>query len=298
MNQGYMYAIVAYFAWGLLPIYWKLFSNINAWEILSQRIIWSVAFVLLLVLATKKWDSIKKAVPNWSSRIRIVISSLLISSNWMIYIWAVNNGHMIEASLGYYINPLVSVLLGVVFLHERLKPLQWGAMGLALIGVLILTINYGQFPWVALSLAISFGLYGLAKKKIKAEPLAGLTLETIIVFPLALLYLIIFQHGGKAWLVLSWWQIIALLLAGVATALPLLWFAEAAKRLPLSMMGFFQYIAPTITLLLGLFLYHESFTQVDLISFSCIWVALVIFSLQMLQKKASQQSLNKSSASI
>jgi chloramphenicol-sensitive protein RarD len=296
MNQGYLYAIVAYTAWGLLPIYWKIFSKISAWEILSQRIIWSVVFVVLLVLASKRWDSIKKAVPNWNSRFRIVLSSLLITANWTIYIWAVNSGHMVEASLGYYINPLVSVLLGVFFLRERLKPLQWGAMGLALIGVLILTINYGQFPWVALSLAFTFGLYGLAKKKIQAEPLAGLTLETIVVFPFALLYLMIFQHGGKAWLVLSWWQIIALLLAGVATALPLLWFAEAAKRLPLSMMGFFQYLAPTITLLLGLFMYHESFSEIDLISFGCIWVALVIYSLQILQKKNPQKRLNHSKA--
>jgi chloramphenicol-sensitive protein RarD len=298
MNQGYWYAIVAYTAWGLLPIYWKIFSKISAWEILSQRIIWSVVFVVILVLASKKWNSIKKAVPNWNSRIRIIISSLLIASNWTIYIWAVNNGHMIEASLGYYINPLISVLLGVFFLGERLKPLQWGAMGVALVGVLILTINYGQFPWIALSLAITFGLYGLAKKKIQAEPLAGLTLETIVVFPLALLYLLIFQHGGKAWFVLSWWQMIALLLAGVATALPLLWFAEAAKRLPLSIMGFFQYLAPTITLILGLFLYHESFSEIDLISFSCIWVALVIYSMQMLQKKTPEQRFKNSNASI
>jgi chloramphenicol-sensitive protein RarD len=296
MNQGYWYAIVAYTAWGLLPIYWKIFAKISAWEILSQRIIWSVVFVVILVLASKKWNSIKKAVPNWNSRIRIIISSLLIASNWTIYIWTVNNGHMIEASLGYYINPLVSVLLGVFFLGERLKPLQWGAMGVALIGVLILTINYGQFPWIALSLAITFGLYGLAKKKIQAEPLAGLTLETIVVFPLALLYLLIFQHGGKAWFVLSWWQMIALLLAGIATALPLLWFAEAAKRLPLSIMGFFQYLAPTITLILGLFLYHESFSEIDLISFSCIWIAIVIYTSQMIQKITPQQRLNQSKA--
>jgi chloramphenicol-sensitive protein RarD len=296
MNKGYWYAIVAYTAWGLLPIYWKIFSKISAWEILSQRIIWSVAFVVILVLASKKWNSIKKAVPNWNSRLRIIISSLLIASNWTIYIWAVNNGHMVEASLGYYINPLVSVLLGVFFLGERLKPLQWVAMGVALVGVLILTINYGQFPWIALSLAITFGLYGLAKKKIQAEPLAGLTLETIVVLPLALLYLMIFQHGGRAWFVLSWWQMIALLLAGIATALPLLWFAEAAKRLPLSIMGFFQYLAPTITLLLGLFLYQESFSEVDLISFSCIWIAIVIYSSQMIQKRTPKQRFNDSKA--
>jgi chloramphenicol-sensitive protein RarD len=298
MNKGYWYAIFAYTAWGLLPIYWKLFSQISAWEILSQRIIWSVVFVVLLVFAFKKWKTVKDAVPNRNSRIRIVISSLLITSNWSIYIWAVNNGHMVEASLGYYINPLVSVLLGVFFLHERLKPLQWGAMGLAVVGVLILTINYGQFPWIALSLAISFGLYGLAKKKIQAEPLAGLTLETIVVSPLALLYLLIFQHGGKAWLLLSWWQILALLLAGVATALPLLWFAEAAKRLPLSIMGFFQYLAPTITLFLGLFLYHEGFSKIDLISFSFIWLALLLYSLQMFQTKTPQQLVDNSNASI
>ncbi|BCJ87970.1 EamA family transporter RarD [Effusibacillus dendaii] len=289
MNAGYIYAILTYAIWGVLPMYWKLFSEVSAWEILSHRIIWSVVFVLLLAAVLNKRNAIKAAIPDWKSKGLVMISSILISANWVTYIWAVNNGHMVEASLGYYMNPLVSVLLGVFFLRERLRKLQWGAIGLATMGVLILTFSYGHFPWIALSLAFSFGFYGLAKKKVRADTIAGLTLETIVVFPLALIYLIGFEHGGTGWHVLSGWQMIVLLLSGVATALPLLWFAEATKRLPLSVLGFIQYLSPTITLLLGLFVYHEDFTKTDILSFGLIWIALVVYMFQMTRKQATHR---------
>lgn len=271
--------------WGLLPIYWKVFTEVGAWEILTHRIIWSVVFVLILVSIQRKWKLMKEAIPDSKSFLALTISSLLISFNWVIYIWAVNSNHMVEASLGYYINPLVNVFLGVFFLGERLSKLQWTSIALAAIGVTIMTVSYGQFPWVALALAVSFGLYGLAKKKIKVEPVVGLSLETLIVLPLALIYLLVFLNGGEAFQILPDWEIAVLLLAGVATALPLLFFAEGAKRLPLSVMGFFQYIAPTITLFLSLLVYGEPFTTIDMISFGFIWCALILYSVQIIKKQ-------------
>jgi chloramphenicol-sensitive protein RarD len=288
MNIGTVCAALSYIIWGLLPIYWKTYTEVGAWEILSHRIIWSVVFVLLLVTVTKKWSLLRTSLPDWKSKLAITFSSLLISANWVLYIWAVNNNHMVEASLGYYINPLVNVFLGVFFLGERLTKLQWGSISLAVIGVLIMTISYGQFPWVSISLALSFGLYALSKKKVKIDTIAGLSLETLIVLPFALLYLLGFEHGGTAFAILPSWKIAVLLLAGVATALPLLLFAEGAKRLPLSVMGFFQYISPTLTLILGLVLYHESFTTMDLISFAFIWSALLLYTVQILKKQKIQ----------
>ncbi|MGB8954635.1 MAG: EamA family transporter RarD [Tumebacillaceae bacterium] len=283
MNRGYLYATLSYIMWGLLPIYWKIFTQVSAWEILTHRIIWSVVFVLILVGIQRKWKQLKQAIPDAKSFLALTISSLLISLNWMIYIWAVNSNHMVEASLGYYINPLVSVFLGVFFLGERLSKLQWASIGLAAVGVIIMTVSYGQFPWVAITLAVSFGLYGLAKKRIKVEPLIGLSLETLIVAPIALIFLLTFLHGGEAFVVLPGWKIAVLLLAGVATALPLLFFAEGAKRLPLSVMGFFQYIAPTISLILSLAVYGEPFTTNDIISFGFIWSALILYSVQIIK---------------
>lgn len=288
MNRGYLYAALSYIMWGLLPIYWKIFNQVGAWEILTHRIIWSVVFVLILVGIQRKWKKIKEAIPDAKSFLVLTLSSLLISLNWVTYIWAVNSNHMVEASLGYYINPLVNVFLGVFFLGERLSKLQWTSIVLAAVGVIIMTVSYGQFPWVALALAVTFGFYGLAKKKIKVEPLIGLSLETMIVAPIALIFLLAVLHGGEAFVVLPGWKIAVLLLAGVATALPLLFFAEGAKRLPLSVMGFFQYIAPTITLILSLTVYGEAFTTNDIISFGFIWIALILYSYQIIKKQKGQ----------
>jgi chloramphenicol-sensitive protein RarD len=285
MNRGYLYAALSYVMWGLLPIYWKIFNQVDAWEILTHRIIWSVVFVLILVGIQRKWKKLREAIPDAKSFLALTLTSLLISLNWVTYIWSVNSNHMVETSLGYYITPLVNVFLGVFFLGERLSKLQWTSIALAAIGVIIMTVSYGQFPWVALALAVTFGLYGLAKKKIKVEPLIGLSLETMIVAPIALIFLLAVLHGGEALVVLPNWKIAVLLLAGVATASPLLFFAEGAKRLPLSVMGFFQYIAPTITLILSLAVYGETFTTNDFISFGFIWIALILYSYQIIKKQ-------------
>ncbi|GED53419.1 MULTISPECIES: EamA family transporter RarD [Brevibacillus] len=288
MKQGVLYAIGAYFMWGMLPLYWKVFEKMGAWEILAHRIIWSAVFVVALLFVTKKLRYLKSSVTEAKTWIALVLSSLIISGNWLIYIWAVNIGHVMETSLGYYINPLLSVLFGVLFLKERMRLGQWIAIVLAAIGVSVMTFHYGKVPWVAILLALTFALYGLAKKTVKLEPMMSLAWETLFVAPIALAYVLALQvNGQETALSLEAWQIVLLTLAGVATALPLYWFAQAAKRLPLSMVGFVQYLSPTITLLMAIFLFHEPFTQTHLISFGFIWSALVVFTISSLRSKGT-----------
>ncbi|MEF2245541.1 MULTISPECIES: EamA family transporter RarD [unclassified Paenibacillus] len=280
MKKGIMYAVITYLCWGLLPLYWRLFESMSAPEILSHRILWSFIFVALLVTVVKRWKHMRAAIADWKSKLAVVLCALFISANWLIFIWAVNQHQVLETSLGYYMNPLISVLFAVIFLKERLNVGQWLAIGLAAIGVLWMAIQYGHVPWIALSLAISFACYGLAKKAAKLDVLLGLTWETMIVFPIALFYLI-FVHSNHTATIgqLSTASLILLLLAGVATALPLFWFAKAAERLPLSIVGFIQYIAPTTSLLLAIFVFKEPFTNSQLYSFIFIWCSLVLFSI-------------------
>ncbi|MDZ5472523.1 EamA family transporter RarD [Bacillus sp. 31A1R] len=283
-RMGIINAGFSYLLWGLLPIYWKLLDHVNADEILANRVFWSFIFMLFILLVTKKLNSfvatLKAFKENKSQIYALVIASILISINWFIYIWAVNSNQMVEASLGYYINPLVSVLLGVIFLKEKLSTAQYASFILAFIGVLIISFSYGRFPWIAIVLAVSFGLYGLAKKLIKVDSAIGLTLETMVVTPLALIYIIyLFIQGSQSFFTISITTDLLLLGAGAATALPLLYFAKGAQKIPLSMLGFLQYIAPTLTLMLGIFFYGEHFTKLHLLSFMCIWTALTIYSI-------------------
>lgn len=281
MKKGLWYAILAYTAWGLLPIYWRSFDSLLAGEILSHRVIWSFVFMAILLLIGKSgWTEFRKMVTNGKMLLQIGVCSILISSNWLIFIWAVNNGHVIETSLGYYITPLINIMLAVLFLREKPSRSQWVAVALAGAGVLLATIDYGRFPWVSLSLAFSFGLYSLVKKRVSYDASIGLAGETVIVFPIAVAYIayLHFTHHDSAW-TLPPISLALLLLSGVATALPLLWFAKAAARLPLSMLGFIQYIGPSITLLLSVFVFKEKFSPVLLISFSLIWTALIVYAL-------------------
>ncbi|RFB18114.1 EamA family transporter RarD [Bacillus sp. HNG] len=280
---GILYTTIAYIAWGVLPLYWKLIDYVPAFEILAHRIIWSLVFVLLVILVSKKGKqfitSLKEIVKHKLKLIGIVGSGILITINWATYIWAVNTDHIIDASLGYYINPLVSVLLGIIVLKERILFWQGISFGLAGIGVLILTIQYGSFPWVAITLALSFGFYGLTKKLAKLDSLVGLAMETMVVAPIALIYLAVLNKGGVDSFSGATIDVQLLLMgAGVVTALPLLWFAAGANRIPLSVVGILQYISPTISLFLGVFLYHEHFTKVHLVTFIFIWTALLIYS--------------------
>jgi chloramphenicol-sensitive protein RarD len=279
MNNGLINAIIAYIMWGVLPLYWKLFENVPAGEILSHRVVWSFVFMGILVAVQRRWGDMKRIVANRSLLLSLTASGLLIAINWLIFIWAVNNGHVVETSLGYYLNPLLNVLLAVVFLHEKPNRGQWLAIVIAGVAVLIIAIDYGRFPWVAISLAVSFGLYGLAKKKIKQDASVGLFSETAVVLPIALGYWIYLAIVGKA----TAWTLPApmffeLLLSGVVTALPLLFFARAAARMSLSTLGFVQYIGPTIMLILSVFVFKETVSPVLLVGFALIWTALVVYA--------------------
>lgn len=282
-QKGIIWATGAYVVWGVLPIYWKTLQHVPSAEILTSRVLWACLFTLIIVilmgnLSTLRNDLIalwrnKKAF--WS----LFSASFLITANWFLYIWAVNSSHMVETSLGYYINPLVSVLLGIFFLKERLTKAQLAAFFIAAIGVLILTVSYGRFPWLAFALALSFGLYGLMKKTIKLDALRGLTIETMFVLPFAIIFYVYLFINGKAVLFHDTFQTdFLLLLTGAATAIPLLLFTKGAQNIPLYMIGFLQYIAPTCMLILGVILYGESFALIDMISFSFIWFALILFT--------------------
>ncbi|WP_445489460.1 EamA family transporter RarD [Niallia sp. 03133] len=284
VKMGAVFAAIAYLIWGLFPIYWKYLQGVGADEILANRVLWSFVFMLILVLATRKWKSVLTTLKSFKSNKKqaffLFLASVLVSANWFIYIWAVNANRVIETSLGYYINPLVSVLLGMIVLKEKLTKAQYISFALAAIGVLILTISHGTFPWIALSLAFTFGLYGLAKKLILLNSEIGLTIETLFITPFALCYIIyLFMKGNHAFLAISANVDVLLMLTGVLTAVPLLFFAKGAQRIPLSMLGFIQYLTPTLTLILGVFLFHEAFTTTHLVAFLFIWTALAIYSL-------------------
>lgn len=283
-KTGILYAAFAYLIWGLFPIYWKNLQGVGADEILANRVLWSFVFMVLLVTITRKWKKLGEVLysfkKNKKQGFMLFIASVLVSCNWFIYIWAVNANQIIETSLGYYINPLVSVMLGMFVLKEKLTKAQYFSVGLAAIGVLILTISHGSFPWIALSLAFTFGLYGLAKKLISIDSEIGLTLETMFITPIALLYIVyLFVKGDHAFLAGSSGMDVLLMISGVLTAVPLLFFAKGAQRIPLSMLGFIQYMTPTLTLILGVFVYDEPFTSTHLLSFVFIWSALTLYSL-------------------
>lgn len=279
INKGIWYAVAAYGLWGFLPVFWKNLQSVPAIEILAHRMAWSLVFLTIILASQRRWQWVRHVVGNRSILFTFLVSACVLSVNWFIYIWAVNSGHIVETSLGYFINPLVNVLLGVLFLRERLRPWQWTAVGAAAAGVLYLTITYGSLPWIALILAFSFGSYGLLRKTAALEALEGLSLETALLFLPAVAFLLYreltgsgsFGHAATSTNLL-------LALSGVATALPLLWFAVAARRITLTTLGLVQYMAPTIQFLLGVFVYHEPFSLNSLVGFSLIWLALLIYS--------------------
>lgn len=283
MNAGVLAAIGAYASWGLLPIYWKLLGHVPTTQLLCHRIVWSFAVLALFLGVTGRLRALRGDLcpKTWGS---YAVASVLIGMNWFMYVWSVNAGYIVEASLGYFINPLLSVLLGVVFLGERLRRLQWVPLGLATAGVLYLTVNHGRPPWIALFLAVTFSLYGLAKKKAPLGAFEGLTLETALLFPPALGWLLWNEHlGTGVFLHTNLGSDLLLLGAGAVTTLPLVMFAAAARRIPLSMIGILQYIAPSTQFLLGVFLYQEPFSQTQLAGFSLVWLAVGIFLFERLR---------------
>lgn len=289
IKLGIILGLGAYLMWGFLPIYWKYLESVRPDVVLSHRIIWSCIFMLLIVLFTKQTRSFitecRRILHQKKTLIIITTASILISLNWLIFIWAVQNEYVIQTSLGYYMNPLINVLLSVVFLKETLSKAQITAVALAAIGVIYLTLSYGVFPWVSIVLALTFSIYGLLKKIVQLSPTFSLAIETLIVTPIAIIYLL-FTFGpgiGMAGNLLN--VNILLVLAGVATAIPLLLFGTAVQHISLSMVGFLQYIAPTIMLFIGIFLYNEAFTKSHLFAFVFIWIALIIYVASTLKPK-------------
>ena len=287
-TMGYVYALQAFFAWGILPVFWKLLSNVSALEILAHRIFWSFIFLVLLLLWTKQ-KKVLNLLRQKKTRRSLIISSLLIGLNWGLFIYAVNTNQIVEASLGYYINPIVNVLLGVLVLNEKLDRLKLLALLIASAAVIYLTIDFGKFPWIAIILACTFGLYGLVKKTAGLEAIPALTMETLLLTPFAVIFI-----GYKLWtetgalFSISLTMDSYLMLAGIVTTLPLYWFAKGAQRIPLSALGFMQYIGPSLMLLIGVVIYGEVFRYEQAIAFGLIWFALVLYSISMFRNTKSK----------
>jgi chloramphenicol-sensitive protein RarD len=292
MKKGMFAALAAYTLWGILPIYWKLVERAPATEILSHRAIWALAVVVILLTVQRQWGWIGRISRRPAILLPFIATTGLLAVNWLIYLWANNNGHIVEVSLGYFINPLVSVVLGVLLLRERMRPGQWAAIGLAFVGVTYLTISYGHLPWIALSLALTFGFYGLIRKTAPLGSAEGLTIETGLMFLPALIYLgYLAAHGrgtfGSAGLPTS-----ALLAgAGLATAIPLILFAKGAQAVPLSTLGVLQYIAPTLQFLVGVVIYREVFSHSQAIGFTIIWAALLLYWLEGFVRRRRQVAM-------
>jgi chloramphenicol-sensitive protein RarD len=278
MNKGIWYGIGAYLLWGSFPIYWKWLKTVPAIQLISHRIIWSFVLLALILFVTRQWKAFRAAARQRRVVLIYLASAVLLSINWLTYVWAVNAGFVVETSLGYFINPLLSVLLGVVFLREKLRPWQWVPIGLAAIGVIYVAWSYGQFPWIALTLAFSFGIYGLVKKTAPLGSLFGLTLETGLLFLPAIGFLVYLEMLGQgAFLHAGSLKDMLMVGAGAVTTIPLLLFASAVQRIPLSMVGVLQYITPTMQFLFGVLVYHEPFNHSHLIGFCIVWLALIIF---------------------
>ncbi|ELZ5939800.1 EamA family transporter RarD [Providencia vermicola] len=288
MNQqntikGVLCALGAYLIWGVAPIYFKTIQEVPAEEILTHRIIWSFFFMLVLLTATRHWSYMRQVLKHPKKILILGVTAVTIASNWLIYIWAVNNGHMLQASLGYFINPLVNVLFGMLFLQERFRRMQWIAVSLALMGVLIQLWQFGSVPIIGLSLAVTFATYGLLRKKLGVDAQIGMTFETLWLLPVGIIFLLFFADSPTSNMTMNDWHLnVLLILAGVITTVPLLLFTEAANHLRLSTLGFFQYLGPTIMFLLAVFIYGEQMTSELLVTFGFIWVALILFTLDAL----------------
>jgi chloramphenicol-sensitive protein RarD len=283
-RRGVLSGLGAYALWGLFPLYFPLLEPATGLEIVAHRVLWSLVFVGLLLFVLRRWSHVRAAVTDRRTLLVLAGAALLIAGNWLVFVYGVNSGHVVETSLGYFINPLVSVLLGVVGFSERLRPLQWTAVGIAAVAVVVLTVDYGRPPWIALTLALTFGLYGLMKKLVKVEAAPGLFVETALVAVPAIVVLAVLHGSGSG----TFGQVTpahSLLLAssGAATAIPLLLFAAAARRIPLSTVGLLQYLTPLMQLSIGVFVYDEPMPPARLAGFAIVWLALAVFTADMLR---------------
>ena len=278
-RAGVGYGLAAFLSWGVLPLYFKAVASVPSLEVLAHRVVWSLGFLLVLTLARGRWLAFVALFKNRRTQITLMITTVLIAINWGVFIWAVANGRLVEASLGYFITPLINVLLGFVFLKERLRPMQFVAVGLATCGIVWMTANLGHPPLISMTLAVSFGFYGLLRKQVPASGIQGLTAETMMLAPVAIAWMVWRQREGELVFLHTTTRLDLLLFAaGVITALPLIWFAESARRLRLATMGFLQYLAPSFQLLLAVAVFGEPFTRDHAVSFGLIWIALALYT--------------------
>ncbi len=297
-KAGIIFAICAYSMWGFAPIYFKSLMSIPAAEILMHRVVWSLLVLTLLIIGLKNIAKVRLAITSPKVLKTLLAAGLLLALNWLLFIWAVNNNYLLEASLGYYINPLINVFLGRLFLGEVLRPLQKIAVGIAIAGVLVLLFNYGRLPWIALTLACSFSVYGLLRKKVAVDSIPGLFIETLMMLPAALIYWIWFSEVTGDLTVNTPYFNILLICAGIVTTAPLLCFTAAARRLRYSTLGFLQFIGPSIMFCLATFMYDEPLTTGWLITFMFVWSALALFTYDSLRAYRIQRKLNKSADPI
>ncbi|MCO7188872.1 MULTISPECIES: EamA family transporter RarD [unclassified Pseudoalteromonas] len=291
-KQGYTFAVLAFLMWGLAPIYFKSLDQVDALEILIHRVVWSVLFIALIIAIKLNWSKVMTVLRQPKLMLMLTLTALLLGFNWGLFIWSVNNGHMLDASLGYYINPLLNVLLGMLFLQERLRPRQQFAVGLAFVGVVLQLVSFGSFPVIAFSLAGSFAIYGLLRKTMAVESLPGLLIEAVILLPIALGYWWWLTPSETSNMMLNDWHTNLLLIsAGVVTTLPLLCFTAAAKRIPYSTLGFFQYIGPSLMFILAVVFYGEVFSAERVLTFAFIWSALALFSFDSYRTGKAQRRL-------
>jgi chloramphenicol-sensitive protein RarD len=286
--SGLWYGVAAYSLWGLLTLYWRLFPNVPAIQVLGHRIVWS--FVVLVAITAASWRQRHAALQSVTPRVigLYALAAVLIGVNWFLYVYSVNNGFIVESSLGYFITPLVNVLMGVVVFRERLRQMQWVAVAFAFAGVVWLTLAYGTLPWIGLALAGSFGSYGLVKKQAPLPSLEGLAVETaVLLVPAALYLMALHRNGTGAFLHLGATTDLLVVAGGIVTVIPLLLFATAVRRIPLSVVGILQYIAPTIQFLLGVFAFQEPFTRTQLSGFGLVWIGLAVFTLDSMRPRRS-----------
>ncbi len=285
-SRGFVLGAAAYLLWGLVPHYFPLLEPASATEILAHRIFWSLITMLVLVVAVRRWTQLRQLLADRRRVAILTLAAVLIAANWGTYIWGVNNGHVIETSLGYFINPLVTVLMGVVILGERLRPVQWAALGIAGLAVVGLTVEYGRPPWVALVLAFSFGSYGLAKKKAHSGAVESLTFETLVIAPVALGYIVLLTLTGASTFTGEGALHVALLLGlGILTAVPLLCFGGAATRVSMTTLGLLQYVTPSMQFALGVLVFREPMPTMRWVGFGLVWLALVIFTVESLNHR-------------
>jgi len=285
-RNGALSALSAYLLWGFAPIYFKLLSEIAAGEILMHRVIWSTVFLLVMIIAMKKWSQLIIVFKQPKLLLQLSLSASFLAVNWFLFIWAINNNHLLDASLGYYINPIFNVVLGMIFFHERLRRNQLIAVGLAVTGVIVQLIALGTLPLISLALASTFAIYGLIRKKLPVNSFIGLFVESLLMLPIALIYWIFFVDSSTSNMVVNTTSLnITLIMAGLVTTAPLLFFTAAAKRLTLSTLGFFQYLGPSIMFLLATFYYQETMKDAELLTFIFIWTALALYSFDSFKKR-------------